>query len=314
MNKDKIKILDCSIRDGGLINDHRFSDDLVRAVYKSLSKSKIDYMEMGYRSSKEMYPPSEYGAWKYCNDEKAREIIDGIESDLKLSFMVDAHRVKEQQFFPADKSPFAMIRTATYVKDIDLALNMVNKAHNLGYETTANIMAISKETDSTLIPCLKKLAASPVGTVYIVDSFGALYDQQVKHLTVLFKKYLPGKNIGIHCHNNLQMAFCNTITGFRNGATFFDGTLTGIGRGCGNCCLELLLGYFKNLGYDLMPVLKVIEDYFVPLRKEKEWGYIIPYMITGFLNKHPRSAIAVRKTKEKDNYARFLDNIMEKTG
>ena len=89
MYREQIKVLDCTIRDGGLINNHYFTDDFVRAVYKALSKSGIDYMEFGYRSSRELYSPSEYGAWKYCDDEKIREITDGIESDVKNTIMVD---------------------------------------------------------------------------------------------------------------------------------------------------------------------------------------------------------------------------------
>jgi len=101
MYRPQIKVLDCTIRDGGLINNHCFSDEFVREAYRALSRSGIDYIEMGYRSSKELCPTKEFGAWKYCDDEKIREIIDGIESSLKISIMVDAHRVREQTFAPA---------------------------------------------------------------------------------------------------------------------------------------------------------------------------------------------------------------------
>src|SRR3989338_1307202 len=113
---EKIKVLDCTIRDGGLINNHYFTDEFVRAVYKALSEAGIDYMEMGYRSSRALSPETNYGPWKYCDDEKISRIIDGIEPNTKISIMVDAHRVKEQQFKPADQSPVDMIRVATYVK------------------------------------------------------------------------------------------------------------------------------------------------------------------------------------------------------
>ena len=143
MFRPQIKVLDCTIRDGGLINNHYFTDEFVRAVYQALSKSGIDYMEFGYRSSRELFPPQDYGAWKYCDDEKILQIIDGVESNLKISVMVDSYRVKEQTFAPADKSPVDMIRIATYVKYIDSAIDLIHKCHDLGYETTCNIMAIS---------------------------------------------------------------------------------------------------------------------------------------------------------------------------
>ena len=311
MYREKIKVLDCTIRDGGLINNHYFTDEFVRETYKALSLSGIDYMEIGYRSSRELFSPSEYGAWKYCDDEKIREITKGIDSKMKLSIMVDSYRVKEQQFVPASESPISMIRAATYVKYIDSAIELVNKCHDLGYETTVNIMAVSKEIEPDIVESLKQLADSAADVVYVVDSFGALYCEQIEYLVKLYKKYLPGKEIGVHCHNNQQLAFGNTIEGIIHDANYLDASVYGIGRGPGNCCLELLLGFLKNPKFDLAPVLKLIEERMLPMNKDIEWGYILPYMITGILNEHPRAAIEVRKTADKDKYADFYKRMCD---
>lgn len=312
MYREQIKVLDCTIRDGGLINNHYFTDEFVRAVYQALSQSGIDYMEMGYRSSREFFPPEDYGAWKYCDDHKISEIIDGIESDLKLSIMVDAHRVKEQEFAPASESPVDMIRVATYVKDVDKAIELTQRCHDLGYETTVNVMAISKEIEWDLVEAIKQLGQCPVDVVYVVDSFGALYCEQIEYLVKLYREHLPENiEIGIHCHNNQQLAFSNTIEGIIHNANYVDGSLLGIGRGPGNCCLELLLGFLKNPKFKLSPVLKILQDYMLPMREEIEWGYIIPYMLTGILNEHPRAAIKVRQTDRKDHYAEFYEEIKE---
>jgi len=309
MYREQIKVLDCTIRDGGLINDHYFSDDFVRAVYQALSKSGVDYMEFGYRSSRELYPPDEYGPWKYCDDDKIKEVIDGVESDLKISVMVDSYRVKEQVFAPADESPVDLIRAATYVKYIDSAIELIKKCHDLGYETTCNIMAISRELEHDLVEALDQLAKSPVDIVYVVDSFGSLYSEQIEYLVKLYQEHLPGKEIGIHCHNQQQLAFGNTIEAIIHNANYLDGSIYGIGRGPGNCTLELLLGFLKNPKFNLNPVLEIIQDYMIPMRKEIEWGYLIPYMITGILNEHPRTAIAYRKTEDKDKYAEFYEKM-----
>jgi 4-hydroxy 2-oxovalerate aldolase len=311
MYREQIKVLDCTIRDGGLINNHYFTDEFVRAVYQALTESGIDYMEFGYRSSKILYPPAEFGPWKYCDDDKISQIIDGIESNIKISIMVDSYRVEEQEFRPADQSPINLIRAATYVKYIDSAIELINKCHDLGYETTCNIMAISKEIEPDLVEALDQLAKTPVDIVYVVDSFGSLYCEQIEYLVKLYQKHLPGKTIGIHCHNQQQLAYANTIEGIIHNANFVDGSLYGIGRGPGNCCLELLIGFLKNPKFDLAPTLKVIEDYMIPMREEIEWGYIIPYMITGILNEHPRSAIALRKTDRKDKYAEFYHELSQ---
>jgi len=309
MYREQIKVLDCTIRDGGLINNHYFTDEFVRAVYQALTKSGVDYMEFGYRSSRELYPPEDYGAWKYCDDDKIRQIIDGIESDVKISVMVDSYRVKEQQFAPKDESPVDMFRAATYVKYIDSAIELINKCHDLGYETTCNIMAISKEMEPDLVEALDQLAKTPVDVVYVVDSFGSFYCEQIEYMVKLYQEHLPGKTIGIHCHNQQQLAFGNTIEGIIHNANYVDGSLMGIGRGPGNCCLELLVGFLKNPKFNLTPILKVLQDYMIPMREEIEWGYIIPYMITGMLNEHPRSAIAYRQAEDKDKYAEFYEKM-----
>ncbi len=225
MYREKIKVLDCTVRDGGLINDHYFTDEFVRAVYQALSNSGVDYMEFGYRSSRELYPPEDYGAWKYCDDDKIKEVIDGVESDLKISVMVDSYRVKEQQFAPADESPVDLIRAATYVKYIDSAIELIKRCHDLGYETTCNIMAISKEIEPDLVGALDQLAKTPVDVVYVVDSFGSLYSEQVEYLVKLYQEHLPGKEIGIHCHNQQQLAFGNTIEAIIHNANYLDGSI-----------------------------------------------------------------------------------------
>jgi len=311
MFREEIKVLDCTIRDGGLINNHYFTDEFVRAVYTAISASGVDYIEMGYRSSRQFAPQSEFGDWKYCDDDAISKIIDGVESNTKISIMIDAHRVSDQEFRPVDQSPVDLIRVATYVKDIDKAIALAKMCDDLGYETAVNIMAISAENQPDLVEALDQLASSPAETVCVVDSYGNFFSEDVHKMVKLYMDHLPGKRIGMHCHNNQQLAFANTIEGIRKGANMVDGSLYGIGRGAGNCPLELLVGFLKNPKFDIEPILKVIQDYMIPMRDEIEWGYLIPYAITGMLNQHPRSAIAMRKTANKDKYAEFYNEIID---
>ena len=311
MYREQIKVLDCTIRDGGLVNDHFFDDDFVRALYAGLTKAGVDYMEFGYRCSKELFEVDKFGPWKFCDDEKIAEVTDGIESNMKISIMADAHRIQEQTFKPVDETPIDMIRVATYVKDVDKAISLTRELHDLGYETTVNIMAISKESEFDLVECLKQLSTSPTGTVYVVDSFGALYSEQIQYYVKLYQQHLPGKEIGIHCHNNQQLAFGNTIEAIIHNANYVDGSLYGIGRGAGNCCLELLMGFLKNPKYKLSPVLKVLQDYMISMRKDLEWGYLIPDMVTGILNEHPRHAIGRRAGEDRDKFAEFYEEMIK---
>jgi 4-hydroxy 2-oxovalerate aldolase len=311
MFREKIKVLDCTIRDGGLINNHDFEDRFVRAVYQALSEAGVDYMEIGYKNSRRLFSPKEYGKWKFCDDDDIRKVIDGIESKTKISVMVDVDRVDVEDVKPRKDSPVAMIRVAAYVKDIDKAIFLVNNFAQKGYETTVNIMAISRALDNELTECLHQLEEeSKASVVYIVDSFGALYQETTEFLIKKAKDILKTKEIGIHAHNNQQLAFGNTIEAIIHNANFVDATVYGLGRAAGNCPLELLLGFLKNPKFDIRPVLDLISKEFIPLRERLEWGYIIPYAITGILDEHPRTAIALRESDKKENYREFYDSLV----
>jgi 4-hydroxy 2-oxovalerate aldolase len=311
MFREKIKVLDCTIRDGGLINNHDFDLRFVRAVYKALSEAGVDYMEMGYKNSKRLFSEKEFGRWKFCDDDDIKRVIDGIESKTKISIMVDVDRVDIEDVLPRKDSPVSMIRVASYVKDIDKAIFLVNHFSDKGYETTVNIMAISRALDNELNEALEQLEKeSKANVIYIVDSFGALYQETIEFLIKKAKSIIKTKEIGIHAHNNQQLAFGNTIEAIIHDANFVDGTVYGLGRAAGNCPLELILGFLKNPKFDIRPVLDLISKEFIPLRDKIEWGYIIPYAITGILDEHPRAAMALRGSDKKENYREFYDSLI----
>ena len=119
--------------------------------------------------------------------------------------------------------------------------------------------------------------------------------------------------MGIHAHNNQQLAFANTIEALRRGVSYLDATVSSLGRGCGNCPSELLLGFLKNPKYRINPLLKFIEKHIVPMRESGVvWGYDVPYLLTGILNQHPKTAIHFTKEGRKDYndfYLELLDNF-----
>ena len=311
MYREQIKVLDCTIRDGGLINKHDFDQRFVRAVYKAISESGVDYIEMGYKNSKELFSPKEYGLWKFCDDDQIKRAIDGIESKTKISVMVDIGRVNIDDVKPCSESPVDMIRVASYVKDIDKAIFMVNHFAEKGYETTINIMAISRDQGNELDEALEQIEKeSKCNVIYIVDSFGALYQESVENLVKRFKKYIKTKEIGFHGHNHQQLAFGNTIEAIIHNANYLDGTIYGIGRAAGNCPMELLLGFLKNPKFDIRPILDLISHEFIPLRNKIEWGYIIPYAISGMMNEHPKAAMALRNSTKKENYREFYESLI----
>ena len=157
------------------------------------------------------------------------------------------------------------------------------------------------------------LAESPVGAIIVVDSFGALYSEEVQSLVEKYLSYAKpaGKEVGIHTHNNQQLGFANTIEAVVRGANKLDASMAGLGRGAGNCPLELLIGFLHNPKFRIRPVLQCIQDHIEPLRQGMIWGYDYNYMITGILNQHPRSAIAANEGKERDQIVKFFDSMIE---
>ncbi|QPJ63365.1 MAG: nucleoid-structuring protein H-NS [Candidatus Nitronauta litoralis] len=311
MYRPEIKVLDCTIRDGGLMNDHQFSPELVRNVYKAASEAGIDYVELGYKADESQFDRSKFGAMKFCKEEDLKDAIIGVENGAKLSVMVDIGRVDPEDIPPKSESVVTMMRVASYVKDIDKAIDLVNQIHDKGYETTVNVMAVShareRELDEALIQLEKECATD---VVYLVDSFGALYSEQIAYMAKKYKSLMPSKEIGIHAHNNQQLAFANTIEAIINNINYLDATIFGIGRAAGNCPMELLLGFLKNPKFDLSPVLELIGSDFLKMQKEIEWGYTIPYAVTGILDLHPRAGMAHLKTEERDDFRSFYEKLL----
>ena len=265
MFREQIKVLDCTIRDGGLMNNHDFDDRFVRAIFKAVSEAGIDYMEIGYKNSKKLFPGNKYGAWKFCSDEDIRKVTEGIPSETKISVMVDVDRIDLDDIKPKKESPVTMIRTACYVKDVDKAIFLANHFADKGYETAVNLMAISKVLEVELTECLTQLEKEcKCNVVYLVDSNGSLYQETMEYLIKKAKSIIKTKEIGIHAHNNQQLAFGNTIEAIIHNANYLDSTIFGMGRAAGNCPTELLLGFLKNPKFDIRPILDVISKEMIP--------------------------------------------------
>jgi len=312
--RPEIKVLDATIRDGGLMNDHVFEDKVVSAVYNTCVAAGIDYMEFGYKASKKIFAQDKFGAWKFCDEDDLRRIVGDNDTALKLTVMADAERTDyHEDILPSEQSVLHTIRVATYIHQIPTALDMIKDAHDKGYETTVNLMAVSAVQERDLDGALDALAGSEVDVIYLVDSWGAFYSEQIHAIT---QKYLDiaratGKEVGIHTHNNQQLAYANTVEAIIRGANYLDASMAGLGRGAGNCPLELLLGFLHNPKYHLRPVLACVEEHIEPLRADLLWGYDAPYMITGQLNQHPRAAMAFNASSDRGKLVKFYDSVIE---
>lgn len=310
-----IKVVDCTLRDGGIVNDFKFDDEFVKDLYKANIAAGVDYMEFGYKASKDIFSVDDFGKWKFCDEESIREIVGDNNTDLKIAVMADVGRTDyKKDIIPKKDSVIDMIRIATYVNTIPAAIEMINYCADLGYEVTINIMAISTANEKELDLALDMLGKSKANVIYLVDSYGSLYPEQI---IAYSKKYLKiaekyGKSIGIHAHNNQQLAFANTIESCTTGVSYLDATMSGMGRGAGNCYMELLMGFLRNPKYSINPVLKFVENHMLPLKASGVvWGCDVQYMLTGQQNQHPRSAMAFTADKRTD-YFNFYQTLLDR--
>jgi 4-hydroxy 2-oxovalerate aldolase len=266
-------------------------------------------MEIGYKSSESAFSRDEVGPWKFCDDKDLRRVVGSNKTDLKLSAMADIGRIEPGDIPPAKDSVIDMLRVACYVHQMDKAIDLAEQCIDKGYETCVNLMAVSKVNEMDLDEALDDLGKSRVPIVYIVDSFGSMYSENIQHLVEKYQKALPEKTLGIHAHNNMQLAMSNTITAIIENVNMLDATLLGMGRGAGNCPIEILIAFLKNPKYRLLPLLDVIQNHIHSLQQEIKWGYHIPYLITGALNEHPRSAIKWMATEDRDDFVSFMKEM-----
>lgn len=314
MFRPEIKVIDCTVRDGGLMNKWLFDDEFVRKVYLANAAAGIDYMEIGYLSSESAFSRDEFGPWKFCAENDLKRIIGDEEKKIKLSVMADIGRIDYDDIPHRSDSSIDMVRVACYVHQVDAAIALAHHCMDKGYETTINLMAVSTVGMRDLNEALEDLSKSRVPIIYLVDSFGAFYSEDIDTLAAKYMERLPGKTIGIHTHNNQQLAFANTITAIINGINFLDASLYGIGRGAGNCPLELLLSFLKNPKFNVRPLIQVIEEQIFPWRDKIDWGYFIPYMVSGVLNEHPRSAMAHMESDRKNKVVEYFDKVTGELG
>ena len=179
-----IKIVDATLRDGGLVNNFRFTDEFVKDLYQTNIKAGVDVMEFGYKADKEMFDVKDFGKWKFCHEDAIRKVLgDILDPKMQLAVMADVGRANVARDLPDKKdSILDVVRIATYINTIPAAIEMIETCAKKGYHTTVNIMAVSKAQESELEEALEMLGKSSVEVIYLVDSYGSLYPLQMRQL------------------------------------------------------------------------------------------------------------------------------------
>jgi len=288
MNNKKLKILDCTIRDGGYLNDWYFDLKLVRELYRAHSRSGVDFVEIGFRSTDKYFDPKQYGLWRFTPETLLSEVVKGI-SGPAVALMVDFGKVDIEDIPDRKNSIASMYRVAVNKDKVLQAVELCNVISDKGYIASIQLMGIVNYTEDDFNQILESLKNSKIDYVYFADSYGSLLPSDIKG--ILDRLSVTGKKIGFHAHNNLQLGFANTLEAIKSDVDIVDGTVYGIGRGAGNLPIEILLSHLEKTSlknsYNTLPVLDIVDRYLLDLHKDLKWGYDLSYMLSGMFEVHP---------------------------
>lgn len=304
-----MKILDCTLRDGGYYTNWDFSSAIVDSYIKAMNMLPIDYLEVGYRNN----PSNEYlGKFGYTPISVLTHIRETCVKKLAVMLNEKNTRPEDLDRLLAPIQGLAdMVRIAIDPKNIDRAIVLAKAVKGMGFEVGFNVMYMSRwaEVDGFL-PKLKEI--NGIADLFcMVDSFGGITPMEVKTTLAEIRKY-TNVPVGFHGHNNLQLGLINTLTAIENGIDYVDATITGMGRGAGNLEMELLLAFLnKHNGLDVnFNVLGDVITAFAPLKEKYRWGTNLPYMLSG-ANNIPQKEVmewVTNRVYSFNSIVRALDN------
>jgi len=292
---DNIKHLDCSLRDGGYYNNWDFNDDLINQYLQVLESINIDFCEIGFR----FFNNNGFkGSCAFTTEEFLNSII--IPKNIRIAIMINANelvsngeflveRLKQLIPLKASQSKVDMVRVACHSEIIENVLPVFEFLHDYGYISCCNITQISDKTHEKLkeLSCL--LSSTQVDVLYFADSLGSLSVDKTKKICKTIKKNWNGP-FGIHAHDNTEIALHNTIISLKNGASYVDSTVLGMGRGPGNVKTELLCSYLnftKSKKNNLIFLTDIVDKYFSELKKKYMWGTNLYYYLSAKHRIHP---------------------------
>lgn len=314
MSISDVKILDCTMRDGGYINNWEFSMGFATALYQAVSEAGVDYIETGFYRGES---PGCKSPWANYNKAAYEKLTSAVKDRCKIAGIINFGGCRLDEIPDASETHFNMLRVVCHRVDAHEATDMAAALSNKGYETTVNYMGISSYTPEQLIELIKIINdyKQDVSYFYVADSFGCLMPADTRRIFDTLK-YGTQAPLGFHPHNNLQMAFANSLEAISNGANIVDGSVFGMGRGAGNLFTEVMVAYLEAQGkgrYKLLPILQFADLFMEPLRDEYDWGISLPQMISGILKCHPNYPTNLLKLKRHtvDDIYNMLRNLPE---
>ncbi len=289
-----VKLLDCTLRDGGYYNQWDFSDDFIQDYLEAMEAISADYVEIGFRSlTNEGYR----GGCGYSTDSYINSL--NVPSGVKLAVMVNAAELIRHQngvesalnklFLPASESPVSLTRIACHLEEIEPILPAIRWLKNKGYLVALNLMQIAGQSKEEVRKVTESLSGHPLDVFYFADSLGSLTLEKTSEIISVIKERWK-KDIGFHAHDNICQGLNNTITAINEGVLWVDGTVAGMGRGAGNASTEYLaieLEPHRDVKINPTKLYSLIHRRFKSLKTQYGWGASPFYYIASKKGIHP---------------------------
>lgn len=275
----RVKILDCTLRDGGYYTNWDFPNVLVEDYYDAMRKLPIDIIELGYVSKP---LPGYFGKFFYCHLDLLGRAKS--ETNKKIAVLVDEKNLEGSSIDKLKICPTVidLVRVAVHPGNIDRAKILSENLKKAGFNVALNVMYMSSWANYPAFKSSLVGIEDIVDILYMVDSFGGVYPTDIKN-RVLDIRDVSKVDIGFHGHNNLELALINTLTAIESGVSYIDSTITGMGRGAGNLRTELLLSVLRSKGNVLFSFddLTGVVDRFTGLQEKYHWGSNLAYIVSG---------------------------------
>lgn len=286
---ESIRILDCTLRDGGYVNDWRFGDANAKEIANLIGKTGIDYFEVGFI--------------KLCDYVKDKiqfnnmsQVADMFKpTKQKLSLIVEVgYGYPVSEFPDHSEDTVDLVRVIMWKRMLKEGLEYCRQLKEKGYEVSVQATRTEQYSLDEFADVCRMFSEINPDALYIVDTFGLLTKENLLEYALVADKHLASKiRLGYHAHNNMQQAFSNAIAFMEhswNHSIMLDASVFGIGRGAGNLCLELLLQYLneiKGAKYDIQPLFEVMDKYLKPIYEKSPWGYSMPYLLSAINGRNP---------------------------
>ncbi len=293
MPKNKLNILDCTLRDGGYYNNWHFDKDLINEYLRVMDVIKVDYVEIGFRFIDKVKTkgPTAYSEENFLKSLK-------IPKNLKIGVMINAADylssnniidLAKKNFKPKKKSLVSLVRIACHYHEIKGIIPLVAWFKKSGYKVGVNIMQIPELSTKEIKNSVIQVKKTKADILYFADSLGSL-DPKKTNKTIKLIKHKWKKDTGIHTHDNMGKALENSLEAIKSKVNWIDCTVTGMGRGPGNTKTEYLILELRRKikkKENFIDLLNLIRNYFEPLKKKYKWGSNPFYYFAGLNSIHP---------------------------